>query len=378
MMEVRWQAGSDAVLLGMAGFVKRPEGLRFTFYVLPAYVSGFEIDFMRAVVHGHRTREKTGSVRLARSFLAGCSSAHMNFEPMLFCLLLGCLITLLTIPLLLLPGLRASILDEASRLTGARSRGVAVKASPSKLGGVSLVVAFTVVSLMVCFLYPAAWKDGGQVGLTVLLSGLAVFGIGLWDDFRPLGFRRRLILQALVAAFTCFQGVQIEVLSSPLAEAGMNVGRWSAVATLFWMVLFIALFQRINSVNGLAGCLGLISMGLLAYGAAASGPAFSGLCAIGMAGALVGFLVYSLPPAKIQLGSSGAGLLGFLIGNLSITHPDRDHQSAMVAMLIVAVSGASYVTWRAAVKLLPTTPLSPKLSARPVSRLTSPHMRARR
>ena len=29
MMEVRWQAGSDAVLLGMAGFVKRPEGLRF-------------------------------------------------------------------------------------------------------------------------------------------------------------------------------------------------------------------------------------------------------------------------------------------------------------------------------------------------------------
>ena len=25
MMEVRWQAGSDAVLLGMAGFVKRVE-----------------------------------------------------------------------------------------------------------------------------------------------------------------------------------------------------------------------------------------------------------------------------------------------------------------------------------------------------------------
>lgn len=302
----------------------------------------------------------------------------MNVEPMLFCLLLGCLITLLTIPLLLLPGLRASILEEASRLATSRSRGAVAKSIPSKLGGVSLVVAFTMVSLMVCFLYPVAWQDGGKASLTILLTGLAIFGIGLWDDLRPLGFRRRLILQALVAAFACFQGVQIEVLSSPLTEAGMRLGGWSGVVTLLWLVLFMVLFQRINSVNGLAGCLGLVSMGLLAYGTAATGTAFSGLCAIGMAGALIGFLVYNLPPTKIQLGSSGAGLLGFLVGNLSITHPDRDHQSAMIAMLIIAVLGATFATWRAAIKLLPNAPLSPKLSSRPVSRLTSPQVRDRR
>ena len=297
---------------------------------------------------------------------------------MLFCLLLGCLITLLTIPLLLLPGLRASILEEASRLSTGRSRGAVARANPSKLGGVSLVVAFTVVSLMVCFLYPAAWQDGDRASLTILLTGLGVFGIGFWDDLRPLGYRRRLILQSLVAAFACFRGVQIEVLSSPLTEAGMRLGGWSGVVTLLWMVLFMVLFQRINSVNGLAGCLGLVSMGLLAYGAAGSGTVFSGLCAIGMAGALIGFLVYNLPPAKIQLGSSGAGLLGFLIGNLSITHPHRDYQSAMIAMLIIASLGATFATWRAAIKLLPTAPLSPKPFSRPVSRLTSPQTRARR
>ena len=252
------------------------------------------------------------------------------------------------------------------------------RANPSKLGGVSLVVAFTVVSLMVCFLYPAAWRDGDRTGLTILLTGLAIFSIGLWDDFRPLGFRRRLILQALVAALVCFRGVRIEVLNSPLTEAGMHLGGWSGVVTLLWLVLFMALFQSINSVNGLAGCLGLVSMGLLAYGAAAVGTAFSGLCAIGMAGALIGFLVYNLPPAKIQLGSSGAGLLGFLVGNLSIAHPDRGQQSAMIAMLIIAVLGACFATWRASVSLLSGKPSSPKLVVRPISRLSSPQARVRR
>lgn len=302
----------------------------------------------------------------------------MNVEPMLFCLLLGCLITLLTIPLLLLPGLRASVLSDASRLAAGKGLAGVAKANVSKLGGVSLVAAFTTVSLMVCFLYPAAWQDGDRTGLTILLTGLAVFGIGLWDDIRPLGFRRRLILQALVAAIACFRGVQIEVLSPPLAEVGMRLGGWSGVATLSWLVLLIALFQRINSVNGLAGCLGLLSMGLLAYGAAASGTAFSGLCAIGMAGSLIGFLVYNLPPAKIQLGSSGAGLLGFLVGNLSITNPYRDHQSAMLAILIIAGLGASFATWRAAIKLLPTMPLASKTSSRRLSRITSIQVRVRR
>jgi len=302
----------------------------------------------------------------------------MNIEPMLFCLLLGCLITLLTIPLLLLPGLRASILADASRLANGRSLAVVVQSQASKLGGVSLVIAFITVSLMICFLYPAAWQDGGRTGLTILLTGLVIFGIGLWDDFRFISYRRRLILQTLVAAIVCFRGVQIEVISPPLTEVGMHLGQWGGVVTLSWLVLLIVLFQRINLVNGLAGCLGLASMGLLAYGAAASGTAFSGLCAIGMAGALIGFLVYNLPPAKIQLGSSGAGLLGFLVGNFSITHPHHDQQSAMLAVLVIVGLGASFATWRSAMKLLPTMPLAPKASHRRISRVTSPSPRARR
>ena len=330
---------------------------------------GFGIDSPLARVHLPPTREKTGSVRLARNLRQDGPSAHMNIEPMLFCLLLGCLITLLTIPLLLLPGLKASLLTQLPRQTRGRRLTDLSRESISKFGGASLATSFTAVSLLVCFFYPAAWRDGGQTGLTVLLTGLGIFGIGLWDDFRPLGTPRRLILQTLVAAIACFRGVQIEVLSPPLTEFGMHLGGWSGVVTLCWLVLLIALFQRINAVNGLAGGLGLFSMALLAHGAAATGTAFSGLCAIGMAGALIGFLVYNLPPTRIQLGSSGAGLLGFLVGNLSITAPYREHQSAMVAVLFIAVIGASFATWRCAIKLLPSQSLSPKPVARPASRI---------
>ena len=163
-----------------------------------------------------------------------------------------------------------------------------------------------------------------------------------------------------------------------LREPGMRLGGWSGIVTLLWLVLLIALFQRINSVNGLAGILGLFSMGLLACGAAASGTAFSGLCAVGMAGSLIGFLVYNLPPTRIQLGSSGAGLLGFLVGNLSITHPYRDQQHAMLAALILAVLGASFVTWRGALKQLPALPLTSRPVPRNASRGVSPRPHTRR
>lgn len=300
----------------------------------------------------------------------------MNIEPMLFCLLLGCLVTLLTLPLLLLSGWKGVILADLQRRNGVAASPTSDSPVVSKWGAVPLVVSFLAVSLLACLMFPDSKADSRH-GWTILLTGLAMFGIGVWDDLKPLGTRRRLILQALMASLACFQGVQWEALPLPLASIGLPLHQWTGFATLGWLLLLIVLFQRINSMNHLAGIAGLAGMAVIARGA--MGNSFSGLCAVGIAGALVAFLVYNLPPSRVRLGTSGAGFLGYLVGVLSVSNSHPDGDTSVLAILLIAIVAASLATWRGALKLLPTFPIRPKPESRPSpSRITSVRPRVRR
>lgn len=300
----------------------------------------------------------------------------MNIEPMLFCLLLGCLVTLLTLPLLLLSGWRRGVLADLQRRNGVGSAPVPESPAVSKWGAVPLAASFLAVSLLACLMFPDSGADSRH-GWTILLTGLAIFGIGVWDDLKPLGARRRLILQGLVAAVGCFLGLQWAALPLPLTSIGLPMHQWTGLATLGWLVLLIVLFQRINSMNYLAGLAGLAAMAVIARGSV--GNSFPGLCAVGIAGALVAFLVYNLPPSRVRLGTSGAGLIGYLVGVLSVSNSHPDGDTSVLAILLISIAAASLATWRGAIKLLPNLPIRPKPSPRPSpSRITTLRPRVRR
>src|SRR5687768_3395348 len=110
----------------------------------------------------------------------------MNVTPMLYCLLLGCLISLLIIPLMLLPGLRHSLFRRGGRIELKEPPGNAEWRSVSRSGSVALAAAFIGVSLLICILYPAAWAEKGRISLGIVWTALAMFFVGIWDDFRPL------------------------------------------------------------------------------------------------------------------------------------------------------------------------------------------------
>ena len=89
------------------------------------------------------------------------------------------------------------------------------------------------------------------------------------------------------------------------------------------------LINLIDGVDGLAGGICLMLMGLLAYVGHDSGS-FECL-ASGMAGALLGFLWFNFPPARIYLGDSGAYFLGFQIGLFAILN---SHKGTVFAALV--------------------------------------------
>src|SRR5437867_2793106 len=135
----------------------------------------------------------------------------------------------------------------------------------------------------------------------------------------------------MIATATYSWGVQIELFKNPFTGTEYALGFGGYLATVVWLVAMTNLINLIDGIDGLAGGIGFMLMCLLAYVGWGVDLRFSTVAAGGMAGALLGFLYYNFPPAKIYMGDGGAYFLGFLIGVLAIVNSNK---GTVVAALI--------------------------------------------
>jgi UDP-GlcNAc:undecaprenyl-phosphate GlcNAc-1-phosphate transferase len=91
------------------------------------------------------------------------------------------------------------------------------------------------------------------------------------------------------------------------------------------------LINLIDGLDGLAGGVGLMLMALLAYLGYQHAIIFSSILALGMIGAILGFLFHNFPPAKCYMGDSGAYMIGYVIAALSLMNAEK---GAVLAALI--------------------------------------------
>lgn len=246
--------------------------------------------------------------------------------PSLFFLLLGCFAAWLAINWLLSAGVGQSGGGEPQHHhthTGVIPR----------IGGAGLMAGFTLIY------WSAYWildRDGVDSVLHFGLFGgaLAAFTLGFVDDFRPLGAKVKLLLQILigVGAYQC--GLSIEKITLPLTDVPLDLGHLSLALTIFWFVAMMNLINLIDGLDGLAGGIGLMLMALLAFLAFNNNAHFSAIVAIGMVGAILGFLFHNFPPAKVYMGDSGAYLIGFTIAALSLLNSQK---GTVVAALVAPV-----------------------------------------
>jgi UDP-GlcNAc:undecaprenyl-phosphate GlcNAc-1-phosphate transferase len=197
-----------------------------------------------------------------------------------------------------------------------------------RLGGLALAIAFIGVELFLAVAFPEQRaKTPGR--LAVVLSSLAMFGLGLWDDLKPLGAKRKLLGQIAIALTVCAFGIGVQQFKIPFTADIIDLGGWGVLLTVLWLVGMTNLINLIDGADGVAGGICLMLMGLLAYVGHESGS-FEGM-ASGMAGALIGFLWFNFPPARVYLGDSGAYFLGFQIGLISIIN---SHKGTVFAALV--------------------------------------------
>jgi UDP-GlcNAc:undecaprenyl-phosphate GlcNAc-1-phosphate transferase len=278
----------------------------------------------------------------------------IELQPMVLCSLLGCLITFLAIPVFLLPRMRMVVLQREevkdSNLHHTH------RAPVSRLGGLALIFSFVGVGLFVCVAYPDAIKNT-TLAVAILGSSVAMFVLGFCDDLRPIGARKKLIGQLLIALAAYYYGIRIDTFKNPLTDAVYSLGPWSGLVTVAWLVAFTNLINLIDGIDGLAGGIALMLMALLSYVGFGPGLVFSVLIATGMAGALMAFLLYNFPPARIYMGDGGAYFLGFLIGSLTIVNSSKGTAlAALVAPLFalaLPIVDVGLAIGRRAIKGLP-------------------------
>ena len=126
--------------------------------------------------------------------------------------------------------------------------------------------------------------------------------------------------------------MRIENITDPFSGTSYYIGLWGLPLTVFWVVAITNLINLIDGLDGLAGGVSIFLMVVMAALAATKGSMPLLCLSVGMAGALMGFLFFNFPPAKIFLGDGGAYFLGSLIASMALVNSSKGE---VVAAMVV-------------------------------------------
>jgi UDP-GlcNAc:undecaprenyl-phosphate GlcNAc-1-phosphate transferase len=189
-------------------------------------------------------------------------------------------------------------------------------------GGLSVYLALA-LGLMCARWSPFPVPDGfAELSWVILAAAGFVCLLGAVDDSRDLDAKFKLLLQIVSVlpvvlagwAFDCMQAVD----SVALFGFRLQLGWLGIPFTMLWLIGCINAVNLLDGMDGLASVVGLSTAVILALIASTLGHPHVALAAVGLAGALAGFLAYNLPPAKIYLGDCGSMVIGMIVGILSI------------------------------------------------------------
>ncbi|MDT8341827.1 MAG: MraY family glycosyltransferase [Longimicrobiales bacterium] len=150
------------------------------------------------------------------------------------------------------------------------------------------------------------------------LASLGVFLVGAVDDVRGLPAGAKFAVEVLVAAWLFRSGLGLGSVSlGGGAEFALPV--WADLAlTVFWFVGMANAFNLIDGHDGVAGGVALLALSSLSYAAMLQGNSAIAVPALALSGAILGFLLFNLPPASIFLGDAGSLFLGFALAGLGL------------------------------------------------------------
>jgi len=194
------------------------------------------------------------------------------------------------------------------------------------LGGVAMVLAFSVAMFLGVLLLRSAVVEGREINLTlgnlfaqgdgllreltvVLGVAIAFSTMGLIDDLRGLSPWLRFGIGVALSVGLVSYGVRVE---TPL-PLGAD---WAI--SIIWVLGITNAFNLLDNIDGLAAGVAAVASGAFFFIGIINDQQYSALLAIGLAGAMLGFLRSNFHPATIYMGDAGSLFIGFMMAYLGL------------------------------------------------------------
>ena len=175
------------------------------------------------------------------------------------------------------------------------------------MGGVAIAIAAllgfgAIVGQAHLMLPPATW-------LPIPLAAIAMFVVGVLDDRFQLSPLAKLVASLIIGAFLVFSLTRSPVAALPWTH--------TLVATI-WFAGVCHAFNLLDNMDGLAAGVALIAAGFMASLLASELGAPIALVLVALSGALLGFLYWNRPPARLFMGDCGSLFIGAVLAGASL------------------------------------------------------------
>lgn len=210
-------------------------------------------------------------------------------------------------------------------------------------GGLAIVFSF-VLGLIGLWLND---EVAGAQTLAMVGAGSIVALVGFLDDHGHIDARWRLLTHFTAAIWSLiWLGGAPPII---LLNGSIQLGWFGTILTVFYLVWLLNLYNFMDGIDGIAGiecvsvCFCIVILYLMKY-------SFDANCSIPalLASAVLGFLLWNFPPAKIFMGDAGSGFLGQMLGIISLFFAWKDPLLlwCWIILLSVFISDATVTLFR--------------------------------
>ena len=189
----------------------------------------------------------------------------------------------------------------------------------AKCGGIVLLATLLISVLLAFLIFPGQsihLVQQSSQAVSLGLGAVAITLLGLIDDRYGLLGRQKLVAQVLICLGIISVGFSIDTVQ--IFGVPIDLGLIAWPVTLVWLLLCINSVNLIDGADGMCSTVGAIAFVAVAVISSFTGNHMEAIISASLAGALLGFLFFNLPPASVFLGDNGSMLIGLFLGVLTM------------------------------------------------------------
>lgn len=190
------------------------------------------------------------------------------------------------------------------------------------LGGIAIIISFIISLLIWMPNFTFSPTVGGNVFIFGGSSVIILLIIGIRDDLIPMRSSIKLLGQIVTAFIVVVFGKLYFTDLNGLFGIYQIPPLYAKILCIFIIVSIINAYNLIDGIDGLASSLSIVSAAFFGIWFLLGNNIVMFTVSFALIGALLGFLVFNVSPAKIFMGDTGSMFLGFILSVLAIRFID--------------------------------------------------------